>query len=745
MSTTRRARVKRVSGHPGRRRLWSVAGAMTLAAGVACSGLGAVLAGGAWWLSIIAVVVVVLAAATVYRAAGGRAWVGSVIGVGAGVAVLTLMFAADTAIVGIVPTGQTGTRFVELVAAGQDSITTQRYPAEAVSGIVAIVCLGAFAMVVAMDIAAFVLRRPALVGIPLLVLLIVPSIVQSELHDAFIFAATAVAYVVILLAASPRKAQRFAWPLAAASLAFALVTPLILPSIEPAEQPGTLPGLISTGLNPIINLSSDLRRNAPLLALTYTAEDGQYLRVAALDDFGDDTWQPSERVDAPENSVDAFGAPAGLSAAVPRSEAIMQISIERIRGKLLPVPYAATSIVGLHGEWSWEPEGLTVATGGSNSRSQEYEVSFVSPAPSIEQLEAAPAVLLEGFDKYLLLPSTLPDVVRETAQQVAGAEATQFDQALALQSFFRDGDFVYSEESPITDGYDGSGAGVLAEFLSAKSGYCIHFASAMAAMARSLDIPARVVVGFTPGLRQADAETGEIRHVVSTDNLHAWPELFFPTIGWIRFEPTVSVGSVPRFAPSVTDDPNTPDIDESQPESDPTPTASVAPGVGRDIPIDEQSGAPVVGVGPASVWWWSLLAVPLLGFVPALVRAVRRELRLSTVSRGDAVAAWRELCDTASDLRFAVNTTATPRQQFEQIVLRMGGSGSSALAAVLAAVETSAFGGRENRVNRQTVSNALSSLRASVGWKYRVIAAIMPHTAFSRKSPASTVVRVRQG
>ncbi|MGV8912028.1 MAG: transglutaminaseTgpA domain-containing protein [Rhodoglobus sp.] len=733
MSATEKARPSSVERHDRRVRSWSLAAVMALALGVAASSLGAVLTEGAWWFPFMALVLVVLATATAVRSVRPRAILGSLAALIAGGALIVLMFAADTAIAGLVPTGDTFARFAQLARAGDESIANQRFPADADTGIVFLICVGALAVTLAMDLAAFVIRKPALTGIPLLMLLLVPSFVRSELHDAFVFALTALAYGAVLLVASQRVSVRAAWPLASGALVLSLIVPVLLPSVEPAAELGTRPGLISTGVNPIINLSSDLRRNAPLLALTYTTEGaGEYLRVAVLDEFGDDTWSPSGTGGVSGDALDSFAAPAGLSETVPRSENVMQIEIERIRGKYLPVPYATSSIDGLTGDWAWESDGLTVSTDSSNSRNQAYEVSYVVPAPSIEQLEAAPTELPEGFEKYLELPETLPSIVAERAQEVAGAQPTRFDQALALQSFFKDGDFVYSENAPLTDDYDGSGAALLAEFLDAKSGYCVHFASAMAAMARTLDIPARVVVGFTPGQKKADPDTDEVEFVVSTDNLHSWPELYFPTVGWIRFEPTVSIGTEPRFAQSITDDPSTPDVDESQPEQAatpaPTPTATSA---GRpDLPLDEQSTPLTTSPLAASPLWLLLIVLPVLLVIPALVRLIRRGLRLAAVSRGAVAPAWREVHDTARDLGHDLSATATPRQQYESLVAETGSSGISTLSTLLSSVENAAFSSHGAPVRASGVRAAISTLRASASWRARLRARWAPRTAF---------------
>ncbi len=54
----------------------------------------------------------------------------------------------------------------------------------------------------------------------------------------------------------------------------------------------------------------------------------------------------------------------------------------------------------------------------------------------------------------------------------------------------------------------------------------------MAVMLRSLDIPARVAVGFTSGYRD-----GDVRTITSRD-AHAWVEVHFGEFGWVSFDPT---------------------------------------------------------------------------------------------------------------------------------------------------------------------------------------------------------------
>ena len=88
-------------------------------------------------------------------------------------------------------------------------------------------------------------------------------------------------------------------------------------------------------------------------------------------------------------------------------------------------------------------------------------------------------------------------------------------------------------------------------FLRTKVGYCVQFATAMVMMAREAGIPARMAIGFLPGT--ADRGT----YTVRASDAHAWPELYFEGIGWLRFEPTPS-GTQNTVAPPYSLAPTTP-------------------------------------------------------------------------------------------------------------------------------------------------------------------------------------------
>lgn len=62
-------------------------------------------------------------------------------------------------------------------------------------------------------------------------------------------------------------------------------------------------------------------------------------------------------------------------------------------------------------------------------------------------------------------------------------------------------------------------------------------------MLRSLGIPARMAVGFAQGERDGND------YVVRKLDAHAWPEVYFPNVGWVEFEPTGNQPTLDRPLP----------------------------------------------------------------------------------------------------------------------------------------------------------------------------------------------------
>jgi transglutaminase-like putative cysteine protease len=164
---------------------------------------------------------------------------------------------------------------------------------------------------------------------------------------------------------------------------------------------------------------------------------------------------------------------------------------------------------------------------------ETYHVASYISAPSKNQLRASPIVYPEWVtDNYLQLPDEFSQKVISLAQEITRGETTNYDRAIAITQYLRD-QIEYQELiPPPPDGLD-----PIEWFLfEHKSGFCNYYATAEILMLRSIGIPARLAVGYAQGEWLPDRNS----YLVYQRDGHAWPEVYFPDIGWVEFEPTVS-------------------------------------------------------------------------------------------------------------------------------------------------------------------------------------------------------------
>lgn len=172
-------------------------------------------------------------------------------------------------------------------------------------------------------------------------------------------------------------------------------------------------------------------------------------------------------------------------------------------------------------------------------RGDTYESRAALVNPFVEDLRAA------GTDypawvkaRYLQLPDDLSPRIPELAAEIAAGQETPYDQAAAITSWLR----REIEYEPVLASLPQDSdplAWVLFEY---KKGFCFYYATAEIMMLRSLGIPARMAVGFSEG----EIDEDDNLYVVRRLDYHAWPEVYFPGIGWVEFEPTASQRDLQR-------------------------------------------------------------------------------------------------------------------------------------------------------------------------------------------------------
>ncbi|WP_121821809.1 DUF4129 domain-containing transglutaminase family protein [Halostella salina] len=156
----------------------------------------------------------------------------------------------------------------------------------------------------------------------------------------------------------------------------------------------------------------------------------------------------------------------------------------------------------------------------------EYTVTSYRYDPSPERLRQAgvPA----GNERFTRLPDATPDRVGEFTSDLTADDDTAYDKAATIEQWL-EANHRYSLDAS----HDRDGT-VADEFIfEMERGYCEYFATAMTVMLRSQDIPARYVVGYSPG-----EPVDENRYEVRGMNAHAWVEVYFEGVGWVKFDPT---------------------------------------------------------------------------------------------------------------------------------------------------------------------------------------------------------------
>ncbi|MET9773854.1 DUF3488 and transglutaminase-like domain-containing protein [Streptomyces sp. NPDC006367] len=645
-----------------------------------------------------------------------------------GLLLLTWVFARQQALAGLIPGPEAFRHFAELLRQGGDDIARYAIPAPLESDGIRLMLVGGVLVIgLLVDALAVTFRSAAPAGLPLLALYSVAAGLSDGGADWLWFLLAAAGYLMLLLAegrdrlsqwgrvfgGAPRSrgagADRAVAPvrtgrrIGALALGVALVVPLALPAMDGGLLDGARGGTGSgtggngtiSAVNPLVSLRDSLNvdEDRQVLSVKTDAEDlsDLYLRIVSLDEFDGSTWKPSKRR---ITAVPAgpFPSPAGLGPDVERTETETTVSAaDWYAQDWLPMPYPPSG-VRIGGNWRYEPVGMTlVGDHGQNTRGLTYEVRSLDVRPTAEQLASAPQPPAALQREYTELPDSLPAVVSQTARDVTEGAANPYEQAVRLQEYFAvNGGFEYDTQVEV-----GGGSQAIARFLEDKQGFCVHFSFAMAAMARSLGIPARVAVGFAPGTPQADGSVA-----VGLRDAHAWPELYFEGVGWTRFEPTPTRGSIPAY--TVENTPGNAVPDPVLPSREATTEPSAAPSAGESCPPQErrlgacpsESTAAVAVTDDRGPKWYTVLAwvlgglaVLLLPLAPMLWRLRARSVRLGAHGRGEedtaphVLAVWEELTDTAWDFGIPPQESQTPRRAAARIA-RLGQLEPDAEAAV---------------------------------------------------------------
>ena len=129
--------------------------------------------------------------------------------------------------------------------------------------------------------------------------------------------------------------------------------------------------------------------------------------------------------------------------------------------------------------------------------------------------------------KGLKLNSTRADEVRSKFFPNIDLTLDEASRLKILVKKFKEREFQYSLNPPLYNSVEDF-------IMSGREGYCTHFSAAFAFLARTINLPSRIVVGYLGG--EKNPFDGSL--IVREQDAHAWVEIYLAERGWVRVDPT---------------------------------------------------------------------------------------------------------------------------------------------------------------------------------------------------------------
>lgn len=686
-----------------------------------------------------------------------------------------------------------GGEFWDAIRAAVDASNAYAAPVPEGGGITVqpLLIVGGFVAMLLVDVLACTLRRVSLAGLPLLTVYSVPVSLLDGGLSWWVFGATALGFLMLLFlqeqehvgrwgrsldpARTPSRRSEAVRGTAAvvgvAATAIAVAAPIVVPTFSLSvfdfgAGNGTGNDEIKIE-NPLLDLRRDLRRgqDVPLITITTTDPNPDHLRISVLNRFSNEEFSSGDRR-VPSTNLANGTLPdlQGVSSTVRASARTYdyQVSInDDFESRWLPTQ-APISAIDADGDWRFDETTMDFVAGDDDLRTpgMDYSMTAVQYDFLPEQVSGSNSTIGLSPD-VTELPTDLSPLVAGYAREATEGTFTPYEQAVALQAWFRGGNgFSYS----LDDAPEGKvGASELVDFLDPETGrvgYCEQYAAAMTVMARTLGIPARVAVGFlTPDRVPGSDDTW----VYSAHDLHAWPELYLPGAGWVLFDPTpgarVPADAVPPYTtrggetalPTATETSETTrPTRTSEPAVEPPPS-SAAPEAQPDQ-TDADAGVSIPWL-PILVGLGLIVLLVVLVLTPRTLRARQRARRLA----GGPESAWEELRATVVDLGLRWPEARSPGEVEAVVGLHLGLPGdpaerpahgpevnpeaAAALTRIVRQVERARYaratpGERDARADplADDVLTCVSALEAGVSPRTRRRASWLPRSVGQRRT-----------
>ena len=424
----------------------------------------------------------------------------------------------------------------------------------------------------------------------------------------------------------------------------------ITPPFDPLNYPSPLAGF---------RLYTNTLSAAKLFTVS-GLKQGDYLRVATMDSYTGKLWNVTG-ADVAANGSGSFslvgrdlptpgiGAPAGtenLTVAVGKYSDVWMPS----DGYPVRIQFEGATAANKDNLRYNSATGSAVVTSGLHPGDRYAVQTELQKSFSAAQLKALPTAQVS-----MPTVDNVPDIVAAKAIQLAGAATTPYEKLKAIEKALQGG--YLSHGTAASPSPAGHGADRMKLLLTHTPlvGDAEQYASAFALMARSLNYPARVVMGFKPTVPK-----GTQTLTITGADVTAWVEVDFEKVGWVPFYPTATNNAIPPVVPPQTNAQPLPQV-RQPPRVNPPQNNVLSP-----VAINKNKKTPA----PFEIPGWAyavagIVVIPVaLYFLPLLViGAVKRRRRSRRRSRGtgdDRVAgAWDELLDSYAELGYKVPRKTT--------------------------------------------------------------------------------------
>ncbi|QOR72140.1 DUF4129 domain-containing protein [Ruania alkalisoli] len=596
------------------------------------------------------------------------------------------------------------------------------------AGVGLLVVAGALLSFLLAELVAVGCRAPVWSMVPVLALWCVPVLLDAPVTPAVLVWCGVAFLAVLATAAAPepraapesrsQRSRREPALALAASVAVSLVLAMVVaPSVVALPNPVRIhtPAEIGqarfTRLELGLDLRDDLVRRSEEEVVSYTGappQDLGPLHAYTMTEFDGSTWDRRREGTSDAVAVTSEDQLLWPEAASRTTRSTVTITVHDLRQDRLLLPGEPRSVAVPDGT-SYDPVSDELQVDRARpGNALTYEVTVFRRDLDPQTLRESDPREAETDPVLLELPNTgYADDIEGVARQIvedAGAE-TAYDEALALQNYLRDpGEFTYTESVTGVRTTD-----AVWDFLNDRRGYCVQFATTMVMLARSLGLPSRLAIGYLPGAETGDGGT------IGSHSAHAWPQVYFPGEGWVRFEPTPSqqTGSAPVWAPEPDDAAATPAPTESESQAD-----EPSPEVASEEPTEDAEAATGADTPDSAArsagerQWWALVLALVLGAGAGLASLWLR--RRAALGRTGIEPAWNRTVDRLERAGVEVTAHSTPRTIAETGREVLDEDGARALEEFAAAVQDERYGPRPTAADTGAISRWVRTINTSL-------------------------------